>query len=1252
MLLNDLPAAIRRLRAVSARYLPQVILCGLFSLTILNAQSGLGSMTGAVTDAQGAVIPGAKVKATNLQTQVSSEGATSSDGLYNMTALVPGPYRVEVRKEGFETSVVDPVTVSSSQTVTVDLRLRVGSATTTISVVAQAELLNSTTPAVTTTVEHQLVEDLPYMERSSISSALLVAGVRGDPTTAGGVSSENPVLFTGYVTPASDISIGGSWPGRSSLMVDGSDITQASLPRAGISVSGDNVQETTVIVAGIPAEYGRTEGGLIIQTTKSGTNKFHGGVSWRHTDPSVMAYPLGGTLPAELHMNFFGMRGGGPVIVPKLYNGRNRTFFWASYEPGRVANATSGQDRLPTQAELAGDFSNSYSLINTTILANSGAAAALAAPRTGALYYQYPLNAAGFPNGPQYTSASQYVPIPNDNVSAQLNANPVAKYLLANFPSPQNPGPYISFLLPGGLWLNNGNNASYTRGMFDVDNRYSFRIDHAIGQNDRVFVRFTDQPLTSKRYLGISPSSPLNASPNDQAWSQDLAINETHIISPSMVNELRLMYMRDRQWRQEIGPALNQDWGASLGMLASVTGVGFPSLSFGYSINPGYSSGADRQVDETYQFSDDLSWTLGKHSIKMGAGLRRLQSNQNDLSGLYGGAYSFSAGQTNNGSSGGNALASLDLGLISSFTNTPVGVPAYYRWHYYYGFAQDDFKILPNLTLNVGLRYEVETPRIEKYNNQGTFIPSITGTLNGLPTTGAYCFSGACGLPTSLWPTNYMGFEPRVGVAWTPLHRMTVRASYDIVRVPLSGYGIVPVPDFNVPSYSIGGLSGGVIPNQPVDFITNPIAPLTSALSALQGSRGPFFTVQGVTVPFVDQSNAVPYAQQWVTTVQYQIAPKTMVQVSYNGLRATHLIGGYSPTLNFPNLSTVQQMIAAQTSFTTTVPNTYGITQQGKAITESVMQRLLPYQGFFNQSLNELYNRAGTSIYHALYLSATHRYQFGLSLVGSFTWDKSMDDMGVSPSEVGQQNYIFGAANVQVPWNLRLDKAVSSFDVPAKLTVGYTYELPIGRNKLLKTGIRAIDAVFGGWTTSGMFNMQSGQPFTPVLGGAGYWVSVGGGTALPTGVNLLPNVVPGQPCINPDWRQNPFGALYLNPAMFTMPGSLNAPALGDAPRTMTNCRGPRVTTFNASLRKRFALPHAEKAYAEIGINAINAFNHPVFYFPGYSSGANSVYSSFNTTSLTNPAVPPFTLATGFGFLAAGNTEPMSRVVQLSLRVSW
>ena len=496
----------------------------------LRAQTGFGQISGSITDNTKAVVPGVSVRARNIDTNVATETLTSSDGIFNILSLVPGNYEVTAEKSGFDKSQTNHVTVSAGETTNVDAVLKVGQVTTTVEVSAQTTMLSNNTMEVATTVQRDLIDELPYTERNVLESTMLVPGVRGDPNSYGQVFNENPGIYTANVAPGAGTNVSGGMPGSASILVDGSNVTQASLPRTALSVSGPMTQEVTVVTNGVPAKYGNTGGGVIIQATRSGTNQIHGQFTWRHNDPAFNAEPLGNTIPNEQHQNWFGLYGGGPVYIPKVYDGRNKTFFYAGFEPARLFNDTTALATMPTPAELAGNFADSYSLINTNILSTQGLAAALAAPRTGGLYYQSALNSSGFPTGRSTPAPASMCRFRTWNLSNQLNANKFAKYVMSLLPTPQNSGPFVQFLLPSGLWNNLGQNIVYERGVTNTDNRYSFRIDHLISANDRLFFRYSAAPVTSVRFQGYPVNSVITQIPSDQSWANNASLDETHVI--------------------------------------------------------------------------------------------------------------------------------------------------------------------------------------------------------------------------------------------------------------------------------------------------------------------------------------------------------------------------------------------------------------------------------------------------------------------------------------------------------------------------------------------------------------------------------------------------------------------------------------------------------------------------------------------------------------------------------------------------
>ncbi|MDE1177298.1 MAG: carboxypeptidase regulatory-like domain-containing protein [Edaphobacter sp.] len=1234
----------------------------LFCIAGAVAQTGQGAIGGSVKDSAGALVQKATVEVVSDATGVKLSTTTNDVGVFQVQALNPGMYTIMVAKSGFEKTTTKSVNVAGVGVTTIDVTLSVGTANEVVTVNAGSDLLTKTQSDVTTTVDHAIVESLPYPERSSLGAALLVPGVQGDALQPGGISTENPGAYTSYVTPGASIVIGGAPPGTSSIVVDGSDVTQASLARTGVNLSGPEVQEATVIVTGLSARYGRTGGGVIVQSSTYGTKDYHGSVTYRHTDPYFNAFPDGNTAPNALHENYYGFYVGGPVWLPKIYPHRDKTFFFVGVEPARMKNSFGFRGTFQTPDELAGHLHNSLALLNQSVLKSSGYAAALAAPRVGSINYQSTVDANGFPNGPYDTA--QIRSIANDDVSAQLGKNQFAQYVLSQFPTPSNPGPYVKFDNGQGTSQNDGTNATYKRGVLNTDNRYSIRIDHHFSDADQMFVRYTVIPVNAARFFAVDPTNPLTIVPTDEANTHDIALGYTHVFSPTVVNSFHYSFMRVNQQRLPPPITRTKDYAAAYGLTPASFGFGFPSLGnlnqngVAYTMQMGLSNAAI-QVDQNFIAGDDITWTHGQHLFQMGADIRWLQSNQYDLGGATGGRYNFLGAQTNNGSTGGAPLGTFILGTISAFSNTPVQIPGYYRWRYYAGYFQDDWRITPKLTLNLGMRYEFETPRMEKFNNQAYIALNTPGNLNGvLPTNTALCFSGACGNPKTLWPANYKGFEPRLGFSYAPTARMTVRAAYTLQRLPLTGYENLPDPNFNVASQSVGNQSGGIVANSTVNYITNPVGALTSSYTSLAGNRGPILYSNGLAPVFVSQKSSVPYTQTWSMTLQYQPAAQTVLQATYNGSKGTHLIGAFpnpfSTALNVPTLNTIVNAVQTHQNLGASSPNKYGITQNGALVSESNLQLLNPYQNFFNQTIPEIYPRGGTMEYNGLYLSVNQRFGHGLSLLANYTWSKTLDN--VPDTNTGANGGGFGAALPQNPYDANAEWAVASFDQASRLKAGYTYDLPIGQGYFLSSHNRFVDKLIGNISTAGIATFADGLPSAVTLGTVGYFVSVTpGGTngctvsgtnkyctanALPGGYTLRPDIVPGVPLINKNWKKNALNSNftpYLNPAAFAVPGSINNPRLGNAPRTLAGARSPRQALFDMRFVKGFQF--SERYKLNVNATFSNVFNHPVYY------GVSRALNSSNTVSNVTGTITPVGTA-NFGQFNQSQTAGMSRVIRI------
>ncbi|SNS41645.1 Carboxypeptidase regulatory-like domain-containing protein [Granulicella rosea] len=1238
----------------------------LFGVTLSSlGQSGQGAITGRVIDGKGALVQKAVVEITNFDTKVSVTTKTNAQGFYSIGSLNPGPYTVTVTADGFQRSTVESITVGAAASVSIDVTLKIGSNDVSITVTAEEALLSKNTSDVTTTVDHSLVESLPYPERSSLEAALLVPGVVGDPVAAGGIDSENPGITAGAVTPGSNISIAGAPAGSSSIMVDGSDVTQASYSRAGVNLSGNMVQETTVITGGISAKYGRTGGGMIVQASRAGTNEYHGAITWRHSDPFFQAKQVSAApIPPQLHENFYGFYVGGPVRIPKLYDGRSKTFFYVGVEPARLNNTINVRGTFLTPDDLAGHLNNTLPLLNLTVLKNQGYAAAVAAPRIGSLYYQAPLGGANspyaapspyaycqnvpsaIPCGAQYGNTGLYLPITPANgapavndVSNALAANPFAQFVMSLMPTPSNPGPYVTFDNPNGTYDTAGQNASYRRGVSDVDNRYSFRIDEQLGSRDQIFVRYTVIPITAPRFFAVSQDNPLTQTPADSSINHDVAIGYTHVFSNAIVNNAHYSYLRAVDNRTLPPGAMTQDFGAKYGLTPAALGYGFPSLGgfnatgVSYALSGGVTpggSGIGNQVDQNFIFGDDVTWQRGRHLFQFGVDLRWIQSNQYDNSYTTGGAYTFAQANTNNGSSGGAPLATFDLGIVSSYIASPLSIPGYYRWRYDAGYIQDDWRVLPNVTLNLGLRYNLETPRMEKYNNQPVIVLNQNYSASGVSSPAALCFPGTCGVSKYLWAINWKEFEPRIGISVAPTPRTTIRAAYTIMHLPLTGYFNQPLPDLSSGG-SVSSSTGGTNPGI-VNSVSNPASAPSSFYTSLNAARGgPIETTAGISPIFVNQSDKVPTLQAWNFTVQYQPGAQTLVQITYQGAHGTHLIAPFNATsqngdINVPSFPTLIAAVKDGANLsqivtncaTTASPgcgNPFGVTS-GTSTTlsnETELQQLNPFQNFYNFPIPDDLERNGTSEYNGLLLSVTHRQGKNLSLLANYAWSKSLDDVA---NTTGGTFAASGSSPIpQDPQNLKSEWSVSINDQPSRFRVGYTYILPIGTGQRFNTRNKIIDNLIGNLSTAGIYTVQSGYPNFVTLGSTGYFTSLtpahqGGcaptapviycaSAAFPSGDTLRPNRVPGVPLINKNWKRGGGGVFspgfvpYLNPAAFATPGSSGNPRLGNLRRTLPDARTPRETFFDARVSKGFVL--SGRYRLNITGTFSNAFNHPAYF---------------------------------------------------------
>ncbi len=1226
------------------------------------AQTNRGSIAGTVTDPSSAVVPGAVVKVTNIGTNQVRTVTVAGNGAFSVADLEPVEYRLEITAQGFKKEVIDKIKVDTASIATVNIKLETGSVDTKVTVQASAVMIDTSSGTLSSTVTQRQIEDAPLLNRSVLDLALTLPNVGGD------AGSEDPVITSATPCPGCNLTLGGGRPMSTMIMADGTNNTGVSLGRTIVSFSPETVQEFTVQTSAFSAEYGTTGGGVINATTRSGTNELHGTALWYNRNPDFAAAPFSlasANRPVPtLKYNQFSLAAGGPIYIPKIYNGKNKTFWFAAVEPQYRRDHLDQYGLLPTPGMLKGDFSG---LVNT----NSGwlpqsvvnqfqaiAPNAVASTGDNNIYNTYNVT------GNQFTTAT----LPAGTTAfARFQGNVIPQSMLDStaLKSEQyiaQAGPY--YLNSNGLI----SNIYAPRILQQNEKRYTVRIDETISDRNHLYGRYSATPIVKIQGTPVSPT-------NNGAlysWGNQAMISDTHTFTPTLINDLRLNYTRGR-FSNTIDPTYDPATGQNLNTLLglpSITKGGLPSfnslfpgssLGGGGSTATGFGGAGSTNVDdreERYAITDIVYKTLGAHSIKFGGDISKSFQNVIPLYGAFGGVYTFAAMQTNStattAGTGGSTWASFLLGVPSTnVVMRNVEVPYYYRWNAGDLFLQDDWHVKPNLTLNLGVRWALQMPRTEKYNHQGVFRPDLATTAN-LPapltladgqvlttaTTVPFQFAGTGGTSPYQTPPQYTDFEPRFGFAWQPRgffgqHRIVFRGGWGMSHAPISGFTQLPQPDFGATAnFTPTTPSATASPNNVMRLGENPpLLTPTSVNGQIYGLQGPpsngisfansLYYQQTFGGYAISQNYHTPYVNNWNATMSWQANQSTTVEFAYSGAMGIHLFMGQED-LNPKNSNNLSAELAQNVNTTATVNDPQGrinpITGKVLAIQNGTLGS--PYLGY--SSLYLWYDSAGNSIRHAGYVNVVHRVARGLTFNANYTLAKSIDDASsaggdknvLTPvnGQVGGQ-VVFGASRAE-------DRSVSTYDQRHVIHGSAIYDLPFGRGRQFGNNMpKALDYVAGGWTTTELVRLNSGFPYVVYLSDTN---QLGDLTH-----SARPDVVAGVPLVNPLYSSScPIGAgcqPFVNPSAFIRPP---LGQLGDAPRTLDNVRGPWANSFDMSVQKNINLGESGKRRLQIRVDALNVLNHPTFaVYPNNGGGADFMGAP-STATLTTTAYNTWATANG------------------------
>ena len=763
--------------------------------------------------------------------------------------------------------------------------------------------------------------------------------------------------------------------------------------------------------------------------------------------------------------------------------------------------------------------------------------------------------------------------------------------------------------------------------------------------------------------------TPLSPTSNgaEYSWAKQVMLADTHTFAPTVYNDLRLNYTRGRfsstvapEYDRATGQNINKDLGLPNITAGGVPGLNglFPGSSFGGggSTATGIGGGGSTQnedKEERYAITDIVYKVRGSMSFKIGVDVSHSLQNVIPLFAALGGQYAFSNVQTNSTNTttgtGGSPWASFLLGVPNgNVTLRNVEIPYYYRWNAGAAFIQDDWKIRPNLTLNIGFRWSVQMPRTEKFNNQGTFRPDMAQSFPINPITLSdgevissvnvppFVFAGRGGNSKYLWPTDYRGFEPRFGFAWSPSflqnRRLAIRGGYGLSHAPVTGSFRLPTPDFGATNnFATSIPSSTVNPSYVMRLGSNP--PVLNIGSVAQVVAAPQNGVvmqnslyyAGIGGFAVSQNFSTPYVQNWNLSVSMQLDRSTSLEVSYVGAKGTHLFLGRR-NINPRDKPLLLAQNAANLNLTATVADPLGRKNPftGAALTVQNQTLGSPYLGF--TSITQLFDASANSMRHGGYVSLIHRAGHGVTFTTNYTWAKSIDDASSASGDKNVLTAVGGFTDGQAAFGAArsLDRSVSTFDQRHVINGTYIWDLPFGRGRQFWTHApRLMNYLVGGWTTSGTIRMNGGFPYMPYLPDAN---NLGDITHT-----ARPNIVPGVPILNPLWDRNcPVGTgcqPYVNPSAFMRPA---LGSLGDAPRTLDGVRGPWAKSFNMSMQKDFYLGEGRTRRLQFRMDALNALNHPVFtVYPNNAGGADFVGAP--STAALN--------ATDYNTWASANGQP-------------
>jgi Carboxypeptidase regulatory-like domain len=1190
-----------RLSKVMNRLL--LVSVGLFLMAVTNQSYGQdtnASLSGTVTDASNAAVPGAKLKLVNAATKLESTFVSDESGEFTFRNLTPGTYTLTTTAAGYGSTIQNGIELSINQAARIDVHLKVGGASQTVTVTADTSLINYENPTIEGGVSPETLNSMPLTvagaPRSSISLATLLPGV----STGGTGNAFNSRVNGGIVT-------------GDEALLDGATMTEGYMNQSGMvslqgdfQMSPDMVSEVKVLSANYDPQYGSTTSGQLIVVSKGGGDEFHGAAFEYLRNDALNAFKYGtpsGTRKSPDKENNYGANIGGPIRIPGLYgaNSRLKGYFYFNWEAFKQ-HGGSNPNTLSIASLRArnGDFSGFKD--------SNGNMIPIYNPKTGQ-------------------------PFPNNQIDPSLE-DPIAKAWIAQMPQPTNDGEINNYLVP----------KSGQGSLVNGENVYMSRVDLGIGNSDHLYYtywwQFSQPNLNSDLPKAISTAQPAN--PENSPVQR---INWEHTFSEKMTNHFTIGYLN----RNEGYYSLNL--GAQLPSVQGVANSSYlPQFNFGSDYSQlGNSAGPSAlnvTTRPTYAINDVLTRVIGTHTLKAGIEWRNAGGNIHSGSGQ-GGTFSFNADTTGIPSiASGDAMASFYLGAVGSanvqFLNVPNKYPRQKGWAFHVG---DIWRFNPKLTFSYGFRWDTISPSFEKSDHLSFFDPDGPNPdavgPNG-PLKGRLAFAGNKYGQASYgarYPEDQKyNFAPRVGIAYTLDTKTVVRA----------GYGIYVGQAF-YPGWGGGMSLDGFNLNDTISEVRG-TSSVTPAMYLSQGFPTPSST-SNISEGFDNgqsplyrplDGNKRPYSSQWNLTIERELPQSFFLSVSYVGTKGTHLpsqnspinvLNPFSPTIqNFATNngldSKLRDKFGPGDTMVDGVPAPYpGWYQQvNENCGATVAQALLPFPQYCG-TLTGLNEGHGNSIYESFQAQLQRHYKNGLYALGSLTVSK----LYTNASETTQATNANSAGTGSIsPFNIQRQRAIAADNVPIGGSLAVVYDLPFGRNKQFLNGGGTLNTFVGGWQVSPIYSYSYGIPFS---------FSSGNCNVVPQfRQGCLPGILPGQQVLlhgRNGFNPAKSGGQLINPDAFES----NFTAFGytgyGAP--VTTVYGPSYKNTDLSLTKNTRIK--ERVNFQFRANFFNTWNNH-YFISGQGGNFGGVSYAFNTT----------VGSTGFGQWNGTVSSP--RTVQFSGRIEF